>query len=119
MGLEASIQERKQALNYCGKYRADEGKPADTSIVKVLEGGENETFEQAFEVGVMSKYDPSKKGKYGNVAGRIKGLSRTKAAARESTETSGGPKESTLGGPQESPRHYHIIQTMLRISRNS
>eukprot|EP00912_Choanoflagellata_sp_UC4_P001713 UC4_evm5s1092 len=80
VGLEASIQERKQALNYCGKYLADEGKPADTSIVKVLEGGENETFEQAFEVGVMSTKGAAARG--GKRFGNIRGLSKTKSAAR-------------------------------------
>ena len=45
VGLKASVQERRQALSMAATYLKKYGRPLDTPISKVLEGGENELFE--------------------------------------------------------------------------
>jgi gelsolin len=57
VGLGASVQERRQAMPMAATYLKKYGRPLETPISKVLEGGENELFEAAFEFGV--RYKPS------------------------------------------------------------
>lgn len=42
VGLEASLEERRQSLNYAAEYLKKNDKPMATPISKVFEGGENE-----------------------------------------------------------------------------
>ncbi|EGD76027.1 hypothetical protein PTSG_11636 [Salpingoeca rosetta] len=84
VGLEASMEERRQALNRAAEYLKSNGKPMTTPISKIYEGGENELFEAAFEVGVRS----------GGDAEAIANASRSKAVASSATagyKGSGGP----------------------------
>lgn len=42
VGRNANYDERKKALNFAAEYLKNEGKPMETPISKLLEGGENE-----------------------------------------------------------------------------
>lgn len=42
IGKEASIEERRVALNKAVHYLNEKGRPLDTPISRILEGGENE-----------------------------------------------------------------------------
>eukprot|EP00049_Salpingoeca_infusionum_P004478 m.79901 g.79901 ORF g.79901 m.79901 type:complete len:822 (+) comp12582_c1_seq4:132-2597(+) len=59
VGLNAGVAERRAALNAGAEYLKKNGRPMDTPISKIFEGGENEVFEAAFEVGVKSTSNPS------------------------------------------------------------
>jgi gelsolin len=48
VGKKASVGEKKKALTFAQEYVAKAGKPAHTTVARVLEGGENEVFEAAF-----------------------------------------------------------------------
>eukprot|EP00049_Salpingoeca_infusionum_P018069 m.355619 g.355619 ORF g.355619 m.355619 type:complete len:822 (+) comp17294_c0_seq1:227-2692(+) len=81
VGRDASLAERRGALNFAAKYLKDNGKPMETPISKIFDGGENEIFEAAFEVGVKSGKDGSE-------------ATRSKEAAQSvlpSYKGSGGP----------------------------
>lgn len=52
VGRGASRYERKSALNCAMQYLQSNGLPMETTISRVLDGGENEQFEAAFEIGV-------------------------------------------------------------------
>lgn len=58
IGKEASIGERKGALAYAVEYLKRYNLPLDKPVVRIMEGGENEQFEAAFEVGVLSTARP-------------------------------------------------------------
>jgi hypothetical protein len=64
IGLEASITERKKAMAFGQTYLSKYGLAPDKCIIKLMEGGENEQFEQAFEVGVMSMARPEDGAKF-------------------------------------------------------
>jgi len=49
IGKGASTDERKKALGYAQSYLEKEGRPLWIPIVRILEGGENEEFEAAFD----------------------------------------------------------------------
>jgi len=94
IGLSASVDERKQALHYGQKYLNEHDQPKDKCISKIMEGGENEMFEQAFEVGVMSTARPGDGVKFTGNIDKIRGLQKTKKAALSVSATyagSGGP----------------------------
>lgn len=94
IGLGASSTERKKALDFAQQYLKDYGLPSDKAISKIMEGGENEQFEAAFEVGVMSKARPEDGVKYSGNIDKIRGLQKTKDAAASVSATyagSGGP----------------------------
>ena len=57
IGKNASRPERAGALELGQQYLNGTAQP-DRPIVKLLDGGENEQFEAAFEVGVMSTARP-------------------------------------------------------------
>ena len=99
IGKEASISERRKAMSFGQTYLNDYGLPADRCIVKLMDGGENEMFEQAFEIGVMSLKRPGEDGvKFGGGIDKIRGLQKTKAASATVSATyagSGGPGVST------------------------
>lgn len=48
IGLKASKEERKRALGFAQDYLGKYGRPIWLPIVRILEGGENEVFEQSF-----------------------------------------------------------------------
>jgi gelsolin len=94
IGLGASSGERKNAMSIAQKYLNDYNLPKDRGISKIMEGGENEQFEQAFEVGVMSTARPGDGVKFSGNIDKIRGLQKTKAAAGSVSATykgSGGP----------------------------
>jgi len=49
IGKGASAQERKMGLQIAADYVKKAGKPANQSIARVMEGGENETFHGSFQ----------------------------------------------------------------------
>ena len=49
VGLDASYDERRFALKYAEKYLEKYERPLHLPINRMLEGGENETFEEFFE----------------------------------------------------------------------
>eukprot|EP00055_Hartaetosiga_balthica_P018479 m.134501 g.134501 ORF g.134501 m.134501 type:complete len:825 (+) comp9619_c0_seq1:71-2545(+) len=73
IGKDASINERRSALNFAAKYLKDNNKPMETPISKIFEGAENELFEAAFEVGVKSGKDGSDATRSKAVAESVKG----------------------------------------------
>jgi len=95
IGLKASSTERRKAMTFGQQYLNDFNLPSDRCIVKMMEGGENETFEQAFEVGVMSEARPGDPGvKFSGDINKIRGLQVTKEAALSTQATykgAGGP----------------------------
>ena len=99
IGMEASITERRKAMAFGQTYLTKYGLPADKCIIKLMDGGENEMFEQAFEVGVMSLKRPGEDGvKFGGGIDKIRGLQKTKAASKTVSATyegSGGPGVAT------------------------
>jgi len=99
IGREASITERRKAMSFGQTYLNKYGLPADKCIIKLMDGGENEMFEQAFEVGVMSLKRPGEDGvKFGGGIDKIRGLQKTKAASSSVSATyegSGGPGVAT------------------------
>jgi len=48
IGKGASVGERKKALQYADEYLKTYNRPVHTPICRILEGGENETFETTF-----------------------------------------------------------------------
>jgi len=48
IGRGASVNERKLAIQYAQQYLNSHGLPPQTTISRILEGGENEIFEHAF-----------------------------------------------------------------------
>jgi len=48
IGKNASVNERKFAIQYAQQYLNTHGLPPQTTISRILEGGENEIFEHAF-----------------------------------------------------------------------
>ena len=48
IGRAADPAERKNGLKFGKQYLANSGLPADTPVLRIIEGGENEQFEQAF-----------------------------------------------------------------------
>lgn len=48
IGKGASVGEKKQALQFAAEYLKKYGRPVHTPICRILEGGENETFEASF-----------------------------------------------------------------------
>lgn len=98
IGKDASRGERKKALNFGQQYLNDYDLPRDRSIARIMDGGENESFEQAFEVGVMSEARPGDGVKFSGDMDQIRGLQKTKAAAASVSATykgSGGPGVAT------------------------
>eukprot|EP00040_Diaphanoeca_grandis_P028754 m.166936 g.166936 ORF g.166936 m.166936 type:complete len:874 (-) comp31447_c0_seq1:212-2833(-) len=94
IGLKASVDERKQAMDYGQKYLNEHSDQSDKCITKLMEGGENEQFEQAFEVGVMSTARPGDGVKFTGNIDKIRGLQKTKDAALSVSASyagSGGP----------------------------
>eukprot|EP00038_Savillea_parva_P007724 m.172141 g.172141 ORF g.172141 m.172141 type:complete len:873 (-) comp13479_c0_seq1:84-2702(-) len=94
VGKGASSKERKEALNFAQQYLNDYGEPSDKVISRMLEGGDNEQFEAAFEVGVMSEARPGDGVKFSGDIDKIRGLQKTKAASATVSATykgSGGP----------------------------
>lgn len=49
IGSDANASERKLAMNYATQYLADSGKDQKTSVTRVIEGDENETFAGFFK----------------------------------------------------------------------
>jgi gelsolin len=49
VGLKASEGERRNAMQFAGKYLKDQGRPAFLPITRVLEGGDNKIFESSFD----------------------------------------------------------------------
>ena len=93
IGKDASRLERTAALELGQQYLNGTSQP-DRPIVKLLEGGENEQFEAAFEVGVMSTARPGDGVRFSGDMDKIRGLQRSKAAAASTLATyegSGGP----------------------------
>lgn len=80
VGLDADYAERKSALNKCAEYLELFDRERTTPISKILEGAENELFEQAFEVGVMKGFEEGKK--YTGDIERIRSKQVTGAAAQ-------------------------------------
>lgn len=99
VGKGASRGERKQSLSMAAKYLQQSRLPADTPIASCLEGGENEMFEAAFEVGVMSLARPETPGvKFTGNIDTIRGKQTTKPAAESVSPAyrgSGGPGVAT------------------------
>lgn len=94
VGKGASSEERKKAMNFAQQYLNDYNEPKDKVISRMLDGGENEHFEAAFEVGVMSTARPGDGVKFTGNIDKIRGLQKTKAAASSVSATyagSGGP----------------------------
>lgn len=48
VGLKASAGEKSKALQFAQEYVTKHNKPANTTVVRILEGGENEIFEEFF-----------------------------------------------------------------------
>jgi len=48
IGSKASVGEKKQALQFASEYLKKYNRPAHLPISRILQGGENEVFEQAF-----------------------------------------------------------------------
>jgi len=48
VGKAASVGERRTALQYALTYLSNQGKNPATPVTRILEGGENEIFEQLF-----------------------------------------------------------------------
>jgi len=49
VGKKASVGEKKKALSFAQEYVAKAGLPAYTPVARILEGGENEVFEDFFD----------------------------------------------------------------------
>ena len=62
IGLGASRQERKKGLNFGQEYLNKYNLPRDRCIMRLMEGGENEQFEAAFEAAVTSMARPEDEG---------------------------------------------------------
>lgn len=90
IGLNASSKERKGALDYAQQYLNDYNLPKDKCISRMMDGGENEHFEAAFEVGVMSTARPGDGVKFSGNIDKIRGLQKTKAAAGSVSATYAG-----------------------------
>eukprot|EP00730_Choanoeca_flexa_P001760 TRINITY_DN10771_c0_g1_i5.p1 TRINITY_DN10771_c0_g1~~TRINITY_DN10771_c0_g1_i5.p1 ORF type:complete len:856 (+),score=278.96 TRINITY_DN10771_c0_g1_i5:62-2629(+) len=58
IGKGASRAERKNALGFAVEYLKNYNRDLDTPISRIMDGGENETFEAAFEEGVLSEARP-------------------------------------------------------------
>lgn len=98
VGRNASRDERKQGFSMAAKYLQQARLPADTPISTCLEGGENEIFENAFEVGVLSLARPESGAKFTGNIDAIRGKQTTKPAASSVSATyagSGGPGVAT------------------------
>lgn len=87
VGKGASYDERRMWMQYVDRYIEEYGRPKQISVNRMLEGGENETFEEAFEVGVMSTKGRNAKG--GKNFKNIKNLQTTKGAAQSVLGTLG------------------------------
>lgn len=74
VGLGASSKERKEALNFAQQYLNEYNEPSDKVISRMLEGGDNEQFEAAFEVGVMSTARPGDGVKFSGDINKIRGM---------------------------------------------
>lgn len=75
-------------MTFGQQYLNDYNLPSDRCIIKLMEGGENEMFEQAFEVGVMSDKRPGDEGvKFSGNIDKIRGLQVTKEAALSTQAT--------------------------------
>jgi len=48
VGRKASVGEKKKALTFAQEYVTKHGKPAHTTVIRILEGGENEVWETYF-----------------------------------------------------------------------
>lgn len=83
VGLDADLAERKTAMNKCAEYLEKFDRPRTTPISKLLEGAENELFEQAFEVGVMKGFQEG--AKYTGDIDKIRSQQVTGAAAASVT----------------------------------
>jgi hypothetical protein len=73
VGKGASVTERKEALNFAQKYLNDYNLPKDKVITRMMDGGENEMFEAAFETGVMSMHRPGDGTKFTGDMDKIRG----------------------------------------------
>eukprot|EP00039_Didymoeca_costata_P025487 m.13551 g.13551 ORF g.13551 m.13551 type:complete len:877 (-) comp4878_c0_seq1:93-2723(-) len=94
IGKDASRMERKKAMEFGQQYINDYNIPDTRVLCRIMDGGDNEQFEQAFEVGVMSMGRPEDGTKFTGNIDKIRGLQKTKAAAASVSATykgSGGP----------------------------
>jgi hypothetical protein len=48
VGKKASAGEKKNALQFAQEYVSKAGLPVHTPVARILEGGENEVFEESF-----------------------------------------------------------------------
>lgn len=77
IGLNASVGERKNGLSRAIEYLVQEGRPLTTPIARILEGGENEQFENFFDGAVTSMRRPGEGVRFTGDLSQIRKLQTT------------------------------------------